>query len=139
MHYSPNTSSMLSFATRTSLLNGFMTYSLAPAASARRTCSLSVSVVTITIRSASYVSLRTDGADEIEPVHLRHVPVHQHKLDVGVLAQLLEPLAAVASLDHIHSHFAQDIPDDDPNGSGVVDDQRTHLTFPAGGTTELEV
>ena len=56
--YSSKAPSSESLATSTSGVNGFITYSLAPAVIARCTCSLSVSVVTMTIRTASQARSR---------------------------------------------------------------------------------
>ena len=77
-------------------VNGFRTYSWAPAASARTIWPCSLSVVTIMSVIARYARFGADGRDELQAVHDRHVPVDRREVGQRTGGDHVEGLLAVA-------------------------------------------
>ena len=82
-----------------SCVNGFMTYSLAPASRASAIWSISVSVVTMTTASEASAGILAQSLQQFQAIHLRHVPIRQNQLYPAVSRfDDLQSLSAVGSL-----------------------------------------
>src|SRR5262249_35007497 len=75
-------------------------------------------------------ALGPDGADEVNAVHPRHVPVYQHELDIGVSLDLLHGLEAIFGFEDLEADRPQDLANNDPGSSGIVDYECKHRETP---------
>src|SRR6266850_1418052 len=73
--------------------------------------------------------LGPDRPDELDPVHLGHVPVDHGDVGVSDLPQQLERLLAVRRLPDFESELAEHPPEDVPDRPGIVDHERPHRTL----------
>jgi hypothetical protein len=66
------------------------------------------------------------GADELDAVHLRHVPVGDHHVRVGDVA-LVDAFTALARLDHLGvAELVERVDDDSTHRRGIVDHEKAH-------------
>ena len=75
----------------------------------------------------------TDGGDELQPVHHRHVPVDADQVGQPAAVEDVEPLASVAGLLYLVAESLEDPGDDPAHRAGVVDHQSTHVRPPSAG------
>jgi hypothetical protein len=70
--------------------------------------------------------LAPQRADELDAVHLRHVPVGDHHVDVSGV-EPVDPFAAVAGLDDLGvPELVQGVDDDSAHRRRIVDHEKTH-------------
>src|SRR5439155_14995981 len=60
------------------------------------------------------------GADELEAVHHRHVPIDEHEVDGAEAGEVIDPLAAVAGFEHLVSALGQQTLQHRPLSARVV-------------------
>jgi hypothetical protein len=73
-------------------------------------------------------------AQELDPVHLGHVPVEQDQAHVRVLLEALEGVQPVRCGHGLVTEHFEDLLDHLAHDGGVVDDQDLHLELPSSFT-----
>ena len=105
-------------------MNGFMTYSLAPASSAAAIWSSSVSVVTMTTDQRRKFRILAQPLEQFQPIHLGHVPVRQNQVTaVFSVFDQLQGFSSVGRLANLVPEFLQGPGEDHPNRLGIVHNQ----------------
>ena len=90
----------------TSAVNGFMMYSLAPAARLRTSGPCPVSVVTISTCAAVECGLLSNSPQQLQAVHPRHVPVDQNQIRRSAGRQHGQRFESVFRLQDLKPCFA---------------------------------
>ena len=116
-----------------SAVNGLITYSWAPAASARTIWRVLALRGDHHHRHLPPGRVGADGGDELQPVHHRHVPVDADQVGDPARPPSTSRPSRPSPASHLVAEVLEDPADDAAHGAGVVDHQSTHRQAPFSG------